>query len=100
MQRSEVLQSFPDMSLCAVSACMHFYCRHISRPGTYSAPKRKPYLYKGIYITMLYAIWFWHGRRNRLVTTRERRASRCFGDGLATDLCTREGAVESTDHEP
>lgn len=49
---------------------------------------------------MLYAIWFWHGRRNRLVTTRERRASRCFGDGLATDLCTREGAVESTDHEP
>jgi hypothetical protein len=68
MQRSEVLQSFPDMSLCAVSACMNFDGRHIKAArATYSAPKRKLYLYKEIYITMLYAIWFWHERRNRLV---------------------------------
>ena len=90
MLRSEVLQSFLDMYLCGVSVCMHFDGRHTSRRGHVLRAKNKTI-------------------QRDLVLAREAQSPgrQCGSgapvgafDGLATDLCTREGAVESTDHEP
>jgi hypothetical protein len=74
--RSEVLQRFPDMSLCLFRRACTFDGRPISRPGACNPCLDENY-------TAIHGNFFWHGRRK---STRKRGSGALVG---AVDMALR-----------